>query len=263
MKRAGHKSSGGGLRAFAGPVGLVVLGIAVVFGMGYWVSNRKTPETPAAAPKADGSSAQTPSKPAPSQPAPSQPAPSQPAPSQPESQTPAPAVDANKAAILAKRAQIDRSGGAAKTMLVTVYYDDGLYNGDVLQPVEIKVPQDPALIKVTAQQVIQAPGDELKLYSSFPKGTTVQSVALANGVLRVDLSPEAATVQGSAAVNDIQATLVYSLTQIKGVNAVQLLVNGRPAMLHGMDLSKPITRADLEGRNLFKVQPVIRYAGKP
>ncbi|MFZ5827591.1 MAG: GerMN domain-containing protein [Bacillota bacterium] len=163
-------------------------------------------------------------------------------------------------ATLAGRAKINRSEGAAKSMLVTAYYADGLKNVMSLQPVEIKVARSVARIKATAEQVINAPQD-LKLYSSVPAGTKVLGVNLKNGVAIVDLSPEAAKVRGSAAVNNIMASFVYSLTAIPDVKSVQLWVNGRPALLDGFEWSKPLSRADLEGRNLFKVEPVIKYAG--
>lgn len=250
MKRQGRRKSGGTLlKAFFGPVGLVVLTLAVIFGVGWWVKNRDG-DTPAV----------TENKPATQPPAAQPTQPAQPAtPPQTQAQTPAaPVVNPNQA-ILDKRAHIDRSNGAQQTMLVMVYYVDGLTNGEQLQPVEVRIPASPSRIKVTAEQVVQAPGDELKLYSSFPAGTKVQSVDLDNGVARVDLNAEAAKVQGSAAVNDIQASLVYSLTEIPGVKSVQLLVNGRPAMLHGMEWSKPISRADLQARKLYAVEPAIRF----
>lgn len=163
-------------------------------------------------------------------------------------------------AILTARAKIDRSEGASKTILVTAYYSDGLKNGMSLQPVEMKVAHSVARIKVTAEQVVHPP-QELKLYSNVPAGTKVLGVNLKDGVAIIDLSPEVAQVRGSAAVNSIMASFVYSLTAIPDVKAVQLWVNGRPALLDGYEWSAPVSRVDLEGRNLFKVEPLVKYAG--
>lgn len=163
-------------------------------------------------------------------------------------------------AVVAARARIDRSGGAAKSMLVTVYYSDGLKNGESLQPVEMKVEHSVGRIKLTTEQILNPPQD-LKLHSNVPKGTTILGVNFKNGVAIVDLSPEAANVKGTAAATNMIASFVYSLTDIPDVESVQLWINGQPASLHGIDWSEPLSRADVESRNWFKVEPAIEYSG--
>lgn len=145
-------------------------------------------------------------------------------------------------------------------MLVTVYYADGLTGGMSLQPVEMKIPRSTTPIKDTVEQLLNPPAS-LDLYSEFPAGTHPLGFNLANGVATVDLSPEMAQVQGTAAANTIMASLVYSLTEIPGVEAVQLWVNGSPAVLHGVEWAEPLTRADMDARNLFHVESVIPYSG--
>lgn len=172
----------------------------------------------------------------------------------------APTTSADDAALLAARARIDRSGGAASSMLVTVYYADGLKNGLSMQPVQVKVAQDLGRIRVTAEQILNAPND-LQLVSNTPSGTQVLGTNLKDGVAIVDLSGEVTAVRGSAAVNNMTASFVYSLTSIPNVNAVQLRVNGKPALLDGFEWSKPLTRAEIDARNLYKVEPVITYSG--
>jgi spore germination protein GerM len=145
-------------------------------------------------------------------------------------------------------------------MLVTVYYVDGLKNGEVLQPVQIRIPSTPEVIKATVEQVVKAP-EELKLYSNVPAGTRVLGVNLDrnSGVATVDLSPEANLVEGAAGAEAMKAALVYSLTEIPGVKAVLLRVDGHPAMLHGIEWSKPVSRADLQAQHLFQVAPLIKF----
>ncbi len=165
-------------------------------------------------------------------------------------------------AIQVARARIDRSGGAAETMLITVYYADGLRNGLALQPVQMRVPRQVARIALTAEQIVNAP-EQLRLYSNLPEGTRVQSVDFDpdTGVATVDLSKEAAGVQGSSAAATIMASFVYSLTEIPGVEAVRLWINGYPAELHGIIWDRPLTRKDVAERNPFKILPVIEYDG--
>jgi spore germination protein GerM len=61
----------------------------------------------------------------------------------------------------------------------------------------------------------------------------------------------------------MKASFVYSLTEVANVKAVQLWVNGRPAVLHGMEWAKPISRADIQAQSAFKIDQVVKYATKP
>lgn len=247
------------LRVFAGPVGLVAVVLALVIAVGYWGKDAKPVSAPAAAPSQSPPGAAQPAQSPPQQstttpsttPAPQQPAPP-PVVTQP--------AEPDNAALLEKRKRIDRSGGAAKTMLATVYYADALTGGTSLQPVEVRIAQTDSIVQITAEQVVAAPTD-LKLYSSVPAGAKVKSVNLnrTTGVATVDLSAEAAGVQGTDAAQTMRAAFVYSLTAIKDVKAVQLWVNGRPAVLHGIEWNQPLTRQMLEERSTFKVEPVVKF----
>lgn len=263
------RSGGGGgdglKRLLASPITPVLIGLAIVLGAGIWVLKEDAPASGQKTGQTDKGDASNSGGTAPAQSGGSGTSGTSGASggspntgTKPE--TPGGDTAAADQAILTARAKIDRSEGAAKTMLVTAYYSDGLKNGMSLQPVEIKAAHSVARIKVTAEQVVNPPQD-LKLYSNVPAGTKVLSVNLKQGVAIVDLSPEVAKVTGSGAVNNIMASFVYSLTAIPDVKAVQLWVNGRPALLDGLEWSKPLSRADLDGRNLYKVEPVIKYTG--
>jgi hypothetical protein len=257
--KRGKGRTSGILKTLAGPVGLVALGLALVLGAGYWA--QKAPaskQVPAPVKQAEPSPVVSP------QPAPT-PAPAAPPTSQQPVTPPTPAAakpDPNQA-ILEGRHHIDRAAGATETMNLTLYYADGLKNGEALQPVEVRVAQSRSSIQSVVEQVINAPAD-LKLYSSVPAGTKVKSVNLKpGGVAVVDMSAEITQVRGSAATENIVASLVYSLTGLKGVSSVQLWVGGRPAMLDQYEWSKPLSRTDIGARNVFKMQPVINYTAKP
>lgn len=158
------------------------------------------------------------------------------------------------------RSAIDRSGGAAETMLITIYYLDDQAAGEVLQPVQIKVPATITPVAEALRQLLHPPV-ELGLYGEFPPGTTAAPPNLVDGVVTVELSPEVEAVRGETATHAVIASLVYTLTEIPGVDAVRLHVNGRPAELDGYVWSEPLRRADLETWNLFRVEPVISYSG--
>ncbi|HWI62073.1 MAG TPA: GerMN domain-containing protein [Symbiobacteriaceae bacterium] len=223
-----------------------------MLGVGYWAKNYRPEPAPTqdkttvSAPKAEAT------KPAAQNPAPV----NNPQPKPPAQTTPP--ADPTKD-LLDKRAQIDRSAGAAKTMLVTIYYADALKTVDTLQPVEVRIEQTTSQIKRTAELVVAAPED-LKLYSGVPAGTKVLSADYNSktGVATVDLSPELTKAQAGD-VAKIKASFVYSLAKVPGVKSVQLWVQGRPAMLHQQEWSKPLSPADLDAQNLFKVEPLIKF----
>lgn len=158
------------------------------------------------------------------------------------------------------RSAIDRSGGAAETMRVTVYYVDFDAGMQALQPVEILVPFSVTPIRVCVEQLLHPP-EELGLFSEFPPGTAARGFNLEDGVAVVDLSGEVEGVRGDTAVSAVAATLVYTLTEIPGVEAVLLRADGEPAELDGFVWSTPLTRADVAARHPFRVEPVIRYQG--
>ncbi|MBY6277331.1 GerMN domain-containing protein [Symbiobacterium thermophilum] len=158
------------------------------------------------------------------------------------------------------RSAIDRSAGAAETMRVTVYYVDFDAHMEALQPVQILVPFSVTPIKVSVEQLLRPP-EELGLFSEFPPGTTARGFNLVDGVAVVDLSATVEGVRGETAVNAVVATLVYTLTEIPGVEAVQLWADGKPAVLDGFTWSSPLTRADVAAWQAFRVEPVIEYSG--
>lgn len=253
--------SGGGfigalLRNVLGPLGLVLLGIGLVLVVGWYVTSDHFKEALSRSAEKGDSTLIADSK-EPVQQPPDQPAaPQQPAPQQPAPQTPAPT---DEAGIRAARQQINRAG-SAEAMKLVVYYVDGLSDGTTLQPVEMAVPVDRGRIRVTVENILNAP-TELKLHSQFPAGTVLRSVNLQDGVAVVDLSPEAGNVRGSAASTALQYVLVYSLTEIQGVNAVLLRLDGHPAQLDQIVWDKPVTRDQLKQQNLYEIAPLISYQG--
>lgn len=234
-----------------GPVGVAFLALALLLGVGYvvrygWPFSQETSApvvaddgqkgVPVAEPKA------TPA-----------PEPQAPTPEPPKADTPQ--------AIRAARSHIDRSNGAAETKLLTVYYGDGLENGDTLQPVQIRVASPESILKTVVAHLLNPPA-ELKLYNSVPAGTAFRSINFdaSSGIATVDLTREILNVQGSAAAETVRDAFVLSLTEIEGVNAVQLWAMGYPVTLHGIEWDKPLTRGDLQAHSNMKVAPVIQFA---
>lgn len=250
------------MQAITGPVGLVLVGVLLVVGVGYWVTNYYKPEAKAtepqvAAPKAAApSTKQTTAVTPPANQTPANQTPAKPA------EQPTPPADPIRQA-QDGRAQIDRAAGAQQTMLLPIYYSDGLVTTDALQPVEVRVPFSTAQIKVAAEQLLLAP-QELKLFNGIPAGTKVLSVDYNSktGVATVDMSAELRQVQAGD-VARVRAEFVYTLTRVPGVKAVQLWILGHPAMLHQWEWSKPLGEADVAPQSPFKLQPLIKFVPKP
>lgn len=83
-------------------------------------------------------------------------------------------------------------------------------------------------------------------WSTIPEGTKVRSIHFANGIARIDFSPEIVRnfCGGSAGELLLVGSIVNTLTEIRGVEKVRIMVNGRPIESIGghVDLSEPIGR---------------------
>lgn len=134
-----------------------------------------------------------------------------------------------------------------KTTKVTVYFSDeqAMY----LRPAAREVPADrPAAGIVEALLAGPGPG-ETGLRPTFPAGTRLRGVKLEGGVATVDFSQELVRNFGGGSAGELMLvySLVNSLTQLPGVHAVRLSVEGKPLETLGhLDLTEPVTpRPDL------------------
>jgi len=82
--------------------------------------------------------------------------------------------------------------------------------------------------------------------SAFPTGSRLLGLTIRNGTATVDLTSRFASGGGSASMQERLGQLVYTLTAIPGVKAVNLRLQGR--LVHvfsgeGLILQQPLTRA--------------------
>jgi hypothetical protein len=98
-----------------------------------------------------------------------------------------------------------------------------------------------------AVQAVAGPPSDVQAVR-FPAGTHVLSASVAGPIVTVDLSPEVASqTGGSFAENGEFKGLVYTLTGIPGINAVQITVSGQKMeSLPGghLELDVPLRRSD-------------------
>lgn len=82
-----------------------------------------------------------------------------------------------------------------------------------------------------------------------PAGLAANSISMKNGVATIDLPKAFEPKGGTAAVMNALGQLVYTATTVTGVKSVQLKLDGRTDTDfggEGLDVSRPLTRADVQ-----------------
>jgi spore germination protein GerM len=85
------------------------------------------------------------------------------------------------------------------------------------------------------------------LTSSVPTGTRLLGLNVRNRIAAVDLSKRYGSGGGSLSMSVRLAQLVYTLTALRGVDHVNLLIEGRPVRVFGTEgliLRQPLSRSD-------------------
>jgi hypothetical protein len=133
------------------------------------------------------------------------------------------------------------------TTVVSVYF----LKGEKLQPVARK-----ALSAGVATEAVRwllngpTPGERAAgLTSTIPTGTVLHGVTVANGVATVDLSRRFESGGGTLSMSTRVAEVVFTLTRFPTVSKVSFALDGTPVTAlggEGIDLSKPVGRADYE-----------------
>lgn len=114
-----------------------------------------------------------------------------------------------------------------KTQTVSVFYPDWQVQHVIPEPRQVPEGSGAALATRVVEELLAGPADPT-LVRPFPEGTRLlEPVSVANGVATVNLSEEANQVQGSASVMALVNSLRLSLSEIPGIEKVQLQVNGR------------------------------------
>lgn len=111
------------------------------------------------------------------------------------------------------------------TMEVTLYFTDDM--GMEVIPEERKIPKDGSPEKLIVTELLKGPADDL-LYETWPKDLVPFSVETIGGITYVNM-PRETRSKISEHNGEILAveSLVRSLTDLPGVRAVQILIEGR------------------------------------
>jgi len=100
------------------------------------------------------------------------------------------------------------------------------------------------LAKIAIEQMLKGPQENSGSYRTIWQGTKLLNLKLQDGIAYVDFSKEVLGYGGgTAAERMLVDSLTYSLTNIEGINAVQLLVEGKTLefLPEGTDVSQPIS----------------------
>lgn len=134
------------------------------------------------------------------------------------------------------------------TTSVSVY----LLRGEKLGVARREVPATPAVLRAALDELVERPNaaeEGWGLGTSIPEGTTVNGVALANGIATVDLSEEFDDGGGSLSMFTRLAQVVFTATRFPAVKGVLFELDGEPVTTfssEGIVLDGPQTRADYE-----------------
>jgi len=100
------------------------------------------------------------------------------------------------------------------------------------------------LARIAIEQMLKTPAEDSGYYRTIWPGTKLLGLQVKNSVAYVDFSQEVlAYGGGTAAERMLVDSLTYSLTNIEGIEAVQLLVEGKilEFLPEGTDVSQPIS----------------------
>jgi hypothetical protein len=143
------------------------------------------------------------------------------------------------------------------TMAVAPYFfidEDGHTgrSGPFLAPVHRTVAESAAVATASMSALLEGPtGDETTstpaITTAIPDGTTVNSVAIEDGVATVDLSDDFAAEEASEAASARAAQVVFTVTRFPTVDSVSFLQDGAAVSIrtdNGNVVSRPVTRGD-------------------
>lgn len=114
-----------------------------------------------------------------------------------------------------------------RTMTVAVYFADWQAQHLIPEPRQVPEADGAALADRVVQEILAGPADPHLLRSLPETVRLVEPVTVQNRVAYVNLSPEFLNVRGAAGVAMALGSLRLSLTDLPGVDRVQVLVDGK------------------------------------
>jgi germination protein M len=119
--------------------------------------------------------------------------------------------------------------------LISLYYISE--DGQALKQIQrqVSLPSDKTLEEVVAENLLSMP-ENAALGAVAPYGTTLLSLEQSNGVVTVDLSIDARSVENEQALLNMRAAFANTLCALDGVAHVNLLIGGQEEGILGMPM---------------------------
>lgn len=125
---------------------------------------------------------------------------------------------------------------------VKLYYCYSASNKRILYvPITRLLPFAEDFQAVAVQELLKGPRKGSGLFSDIPPGTVLRSLSVVDGLAILDFSDQLLTYQGglTGAENMVNQILI-TLSELEGVEQVQILVEGTKVTLEGLDLTNPL-----------------------
>lgn len=139
---------------------------------------------------------------------------------------------------------------------VMVYF--ATLDGKNLVPVTLSINPTKEGATIALEKLLAGPENNFSL-ETIPKGTKIKNIYLQDEIVYVDLTKNINKVAPDKAEMAIES-LIMTLTEFKGINAVQILIDGQTQeKLGDINIDKPVQRLAVinnyggKGKNLVKV----------
>lgn len=126
-------------------------------------------------------------------------------------------------------------------------------NGEVL-PVLRSLSADQAAENGALLHLLNGPSEQEKadgFFTEIPKNTKGSIISNENGIITVNFSKELGQYGGGTArVQTLLSQIVFTLTEVKGVNKVKILVSGKEGIALGSEgfaIERPLSKKDILG----------------
>lgn len=120
--------------------------------------------------------------------------------------------------------------GCVKCDLYYMTYGSKELNYLVPVSTQIEKTDDNQIPIMMFSELAQKPSDS-KYFSSFPDGTKLLSYEGQNGLVTLDFSSQISNYGGTAKENSLLNQIYYTLSQLKGINKVKILIDGKQTTL--------------------------------
>ncbi len=139
-----------------------------------------------------------------------------------------------------------KKAGEKKQVDISLYFADEAATQLVKEKRKITISSESKIEKVVMEELIKGPSNKSKMISPIPSGTAIKDIEVKDGICYVDFNKEfkANHIGGSNAEMLTLYSIVNTLTELKGIEKVQFLIDGKKQSIYKGDyeFDKPFER---------------------